>query len=131
VFVSSTLALDLLTSEDRATALAEHFAEAREMPHSLLVLDDVDQLCAGSGQHGYSSVMLATLRALLRSPSTYSSLAKAGGHSESKSGIGKTINVIAATSRSDAACVVLHELFDETIGKFILSNSDIFCCTWK
>jgi SpoVK/Ycf46/Vps4 family AAA+-type ATPase len=106
--------------EARAAALVERFAEAREMPHSLLVLDDIDQLCAGRGPGGYSSVLLATLRALLRSPPSSSSMAKAGGQSESKvssQGTGKTVHIIASTSRSDAACVTLHELFDETIGK--------------
>jgi hypothetical protein len=88
------------------------------MSSSLLVLDDVDQLCAGSGPQGYSNVMLATLRALLRSPPTSSSTAKAGGHSKSKRrGGGKSIHILAATSRSDAACNALHEIFDETIGK--------------
>jgi SpoVK/Ycf46/Vps4 family AAA+-type ATPase len=104
--------------EARAHQLIERFQEAREMSHSLLVLDDVDQLCAGSGPNGYSSIMIATLRALLRLPSTTSSTAKAGGLSESKQkGRGKTLHIIAATSRSDAACVTLYELFDETIGK--------------
>ena len=46
-------------------ALVERFREAQEMSHSLLVLDDLDQLCAGPGPEGYSSVMLATLCALL------------------------------------------------------------------
>jgi hypothetical protein len=115
-------ALDLLSEggggdEARASALAERFAEAREMSHSLLVLDDVDQLCAGSGPGGYSSIMLATLRALLRLPPANASTAKAGGQSKTKRGGGKTIHILAATSRSDAACLTLHELFDETIGK--------------
>jgi hypothetical protein len=45
--------LDLLSEgvggdEVRACALlVERFAKAREMSHSLLVLNDVDQLCAG------------------------------------------------------------------------------------
>jgi hypothetical protein len=30
----------------------------------------------------------------------------------------KSIHILAATSRSDAACVTLHELFDETVGRF-------------
>jgi len=123
-YVRFITALDLLSGggdageEARAAALVERFSEAREMPHSLLVLDDVDQLCAGgSGPAGYSSVMLSTLRALLRSPPSSGTTAKAGGQSTSKLGTGKTINIIASTSRSDAACVVLHELFEETIGK--------------
>lgn len=111
-YVRFVTALDLLGGggggeEGRAAALVDKFAEAKELQHSLLVLDDVDQLCAGTGIGGYSSVMIATLRALLRSPP----LQQAG-----KLG-GKTLQVIATTSRSDAACVVLHELFDETVGK--------------
>lgn len=128
-YVRFITALDLLSGsgdageEARAAALMERFAEAREMSHSLLVLDDVDQLCAGSGHAGYSSVMLATLRALLRTPppSSSSTVAKAGGQSDSKrspADTGRTLNVLAATSRSDAACVVLHKLFDETIGMY-------------
>lgn len=122
-YVRFITALDLLTGAGdagdnaRASTLVERFAEARDMPHSLLVLDDVDQLCAGSGPSGYSSVMLSTLRALLRSPPPSGSAAKAGGQSSSKIGKGKTINIIATSSRSDAACVVLQEIFDETIGE--------------
>jgi vesicle-fusing ATPase len=124
-YVRFITALDLLVGggdsgeEARAAALVERFAEAREMPHSLLVLDDVDQLCAGRGPGGYSSILLATLRALLRSPPSSSSTAKAGGQTESRmsaQGGGKTIHILASTSRSDAACATLHELFDETIG---------------
>jgi SpoVK/Ycf46/Vps4 family AAA+-type ATPase len=123
-YVRFITALDLLSGSDggseaaRAAALVERFSEAREMSHSLLVLDDVDQLCGGSGPGGYSSVMLSTLRALLRSPPPSASFAKAGGQSMTRSSSGeKTIHIIAATSRSDAACSVWHELFDETIGK--------------
>jgi hypothetical protein len=113
----------------RAAALVERFAEAGEMSNSLLVLDDVDQICAGSGPGGYSSVMLATLRALLRSPPASANIAKAGGHStESKTTKGKrrgkTLRVLAATSRTDAACVTLHELFDETLVVPLLSDVD-------
>lgn len=121
-YVRFVTALDVLSSESgggdeaRAAALVDRFAEAREMSHSLLVLDDVDQLCAGTGPGGYSSIMIATLRALLRSPPASASTAKAGGQSISKSG-GKTVHILAATSRSDAACSILHELFDETIGE--------------
>jgi hypothetical protein len=54
---------------------------------------------------------------LLRVPSA-TSAAKAGGLSESRQkGRGKTLHIIATTSRSDAACLTLYELFDETIGK--------------
>lgn len=131
-YVRFVTALDLMTdgagSGDgaRAAALVERFAEAREMSSSLLVLDDVDQLCAGDGANGYSSVMIATLRALLRSPpaSTAFAAAKAdtGNYngilkSESSSSANRVMHVIAATSRTDAACRTLHEVFDETIGK--------------
>ena len=122
-YVRFVTALDVLSAESgggdeaRAAALVDQFAEAREMSHSLLVLDDVDQLCAGSGPGGYSSIMIATLRALLRTPPGSSSTAKAGGQSVSKRGGGKTVHILAATSRSDAACSILHELFDETIGE--------------
>jgi hypothetical protein len=55
--------LDLLSKGDggdevRACALVERFVEAREMAHSLLVLEDIDQLCAGSGSGGYCSIMI-------------------------------------------------------------------------
>lgn len=125
-YVRLVTSLDLLTSGGggdeaaRAGALAEKFAEAREMPNSILVLDDVDHMISGSGPHGYSSVMLSTLRALLRLPPTSTNSARAGGHSMSKktdSGKRKarTLKVLAATSRKDAACIVLHELFDESL----------------
>jgi len=120
-FVRLVTALDLLADggvgdENRAAALAEKFAEAREMPTSLLVLDDIDQICAGSGGEGYSSVMIATLRALLRTPPASTAVAKAGGHSKSKSGnAAKSFQIIASTSRSDAACSVMNELFDEVV----------------
>ena len=67
-YVRLITALDLLTGdgggeEQRAATLVDRFAEAREMSHSLLVLDDVDQLCSGNnGPGGYSSIMIATLR---------------------------------------------------------------------
>lgn len=126
-FVRFITALDLITASEggseaaRAAILAQKFDEARQMSHSLLVFDDIDQLCAGSGTAGYSSVLIATLRALLRSPPADNSIAKAGGLTESKLGDGaKTIHIIATTSRADAACVILNELFDETIGKVLL-----------
>ncbi|KAL7581007.1 hypothetical protein ACA910_005816 [Epithemia clementina (nom. ined.)] len=134
-YVRFVTALDMLSSggsagdEARASALVEKFAEAREMPISLLVLDDVDQLCAGSGPGGYSSVMLATLRALLRSPpgatTTLSATKVDGDQVESKRSRnrGKTLYILAATSRSDAACNQLHELFDETIVVPLLQSS--------
>ena len=129
-YVRFVTALDLLTGdgvsgdEARAAALVDKFAEARESRASLLVLDDVDQLCAGTGPGGYSSVMLATLRALLRSPPPRQSKAKAGGHSKPKEKSGKSLHVIAATSRSDAACLTLHELFGETIVVPLLSKKE-------
>lgn len=124
-YVRLITALDLLTSgggdeSARAAALTEKFAEAREMRNSLLVLDDVDQLLSGNGPNGYSTIMLAVLRALLRSPPTSTNTAKAGGHSAEKLSEGgklkpRTLKVLAATSRNDAACVMLHELFDESL----------------
>ena len=123
-FVRFISALDILTAEGgggdeaRAAALVERFSEAREMPHSLLVLDDVDQIAAGTGLGGYSSVMLSTLRALIRTPPPNSDVAKAGGQSKSSLD-GKTLHIIATTSRSDAACTVLNEIFEETVGKNI------------
>ena len=129
-FVRLVTSLDLLADggsgdENRAAALAEKFAEAREMPTSLLVLDDIDQICAGSGGGGYSSVMIATLRALLRTPPASTAVAKAGGHSKSKRGnAAKSLQIIAATSRSDAACSVMNELFDETVVVPQLSDAE-------
>ena len=88
-YVRLITSLDLLTpggggSEEsaRASALVEKFVEANEMSNSLIVLDDVDQICAGSGQSGYSSIMIATLRALLRSPPACSSQFSLGYHFE-------------------------------------------------
>lgn len=131
-YVRLITALDLIVAgegggggdEARAAALVERFGEAREMAHSLLVLDDVDQLCAGTGTGGYSNVMLATLRALLRSPPENFSTAKAGGESQTKREQkgGKTLQVIAATSRSDGACRILNEIFDETLVVPLLSD---------
>jgi len=136
-YVRFVTALDLLSGEGggsggeaaRAAALVDRFSEAREMSSSLLVLDDIDQICSGSGPGGYSSVMLSTLRALLRTPPPTTSTAKAGGHSQNRNksaggGAGKSIQILAATSRSDAACVTLHELFDETIVVPLLSDTD-------
>jgi vesicle-fusing ATPase len=133
-YVRLVTSLDLLSSgggdeAGRAAALVERFSEAGEMSNSLLVFDDVDQLCAGSGPSGYSSIMLATLRALLRSPPSGRNTAKAGGHSEGKKNKdgkrrGKTFRVLAATSRSDAACTILYELFDETLVIPLLSDSN-------
>ena len=133
-YVRLITSLDLLTpggggSEEsaRASALVDKFVEANEMSNSLIVLDDVDQICAGSGQSGYSSIMIATLRALLRSPPAGTNVAKAGGHSQlqkDKDGKrrGKTLRVLAATSRTDAACSILDELFDETLVLPLLSD---------
>ena len=101
--------------EARAAALVERFSEAREMSNSLLVLDDIDQIVAGTGTGGYSSIMLSTLRALIRTPPPSAAVAKAGGQSKGSSS--KTLHIIATTSRSDAACSILNEIFEETIGK--------------
>ncbi|KAL9184351.1 hypothetical protein ACHAXT_002437 [Thalassiosira profunda] len=100
--------------EARAAALIERFSEAREMHHSLLVLDDIEQICAGTGPGGYSPTMLSTLRALIRTPPPSSTAAKAGGQSKSGTS-GKTLHIIATSSRPDAACKVLNEIFEETI----------------
>ena len=129
-YVRFITALDLLTGEGsggdgaRAAALIDRFSEAREMPNSLLVLDDVDQLCAGSGSGGYSSVMISTLRALLRTPPESSSVAKAGGQSMSNRKTGRSMHIIATTSRSDAACSTLFELFEETLVVPLLTDVD-------
>ena len=128
-FVRFITALDILTAEGgggdeaRAAALVERFSEAREMSHPLLILDDIDQICAGSGPGGYSSIMLSTLRALLRTPPQSTNTAKAGGQSKLLSGgRGKTLHIIATTSRTDAACTILHEIFEETLVVPLLSD---------
>lgn len=125
-FVRFITALDIVTAEGgggdaaRAAALVERFSEAREMSHSLLVLDDIDQIVAGTGPSGYSSTMLSTLRALIRTPPPSADVAKAGGQSKSAL-TGKSIRILATTSRPDAACSVLNEIFEETVGKLLLS----------
>lgn len=126
-YVRLVTSLDILTSSGdsgdesaRATAMVEHFSEASSMSKALLVFDDIDQICAGAGPGGYSSLMLSTLRALLRSPTVRSSSISADNldlnsdlvESDSKA---KSLSVIASTSRTDAVCTVLHELFDETL----------------
>jgi vesicle-fusing ATPase len=126
-FVRLITSLDLLTSAGdssdesaRATAMVERFIEASSMSKSLLVFDDIDQICAGQGPGGYSSLMLSTLRALLRSPTVSASktssdsLDLSGDFLESSSQ-SKSLSVIATTSRTDALCTILHELFDETL----------------
>ena len=119
-FVRFITALDILTAEGgggdeaRATALVEKFSEAREMSRSLLVLDDIDQICSGSGAQGYSTTMISTLRALLRTPPPSTNVAKAGGQSSGAKD-GKSVHIIATTSRPDAACSVLRDVFEETI----------------
>ena len=101
-YVRFITALDILTAEGgggdeaRAAALVEKFSEAREMQHSLLVLDDIDQIAAGSDPGGYSSIMLSTLRALIRTPPPSADVAKAGGQSSRKTG-GKTLHIIAVS----------------------------------
>lgn len=128
-FVRFITALDILTAEGgggdeaRATSLVERFSEAREMSHSLIILDDVDQICAGSGKGGYSSIMMSTLRALLRSPPPSADSAKAGGQSKF-GGRGKTLQIIATTSRTDAACSTLHQIFEETLVVPLLSDAE-------
>jgi vesicle-fusing ATPase len=133
-YVRLITSLDLLTSgggdeSARATALVERFAEAASMSNSLLVFDDIDQVCAGSGPDGYSSLMLSTLRALLRSPTAGVSSSRAdtqepGNDIVEKNFVQQTrsLSVLAATSRTDAVCSVLHELFDETLVVPVLSD---------
>jgi len=131
-YVRLVTALDLLSGEGggsdeaRAMALTEKFSEAREMSHSMLLLDDIDQICAGSGPNGYSSVMVATLRALLRSPPRSTAGAQADVHSSASSsssskqvetGRGKTMHILATSSRPDAACRTLSEIFEQSIGR--------------
>jgi len=100
--------------------MVERFAEASSMSKALLVFDDIDQICAGQGPGGYSSLMLSTLRALLRSPTARSSKVSSdsldlnGGIVELNSQP-KSLSIIASTSRTDALCTVLHQLFDETL----------------
>ena len=147
-FVRLVTSLDLLTSAGssgndesaRATALVERFVEASTMSKALLVFDDIDQICAGSGTgDGYSSLMVSTLRALLRSPTTTirststdtsssmdlnSDFMQSSSSQTSTSREKKTLSVIASTSRTDALCTVLHELFDETLVVPVLSDHD-------
>ena len=124
-FVQFITALDVLTAEGggqheaRAAALVEKFSEAREMSSSLLVLDDIDQIIAGTGPGGYSSIMLSTLRALIRTPPQ-----AAGSQSKSTSNLGKTLHILATTSRSDSACSVLNEIFEEVVVVPVLSEVD-------
>ncbi len=126
-FVRLITSLDLLTSAGdssdesaRATAMMERFIEASSMSRSILVFDDIDQICAGQGPGGYSTLMLSTLRALLRFPTVRSSKVSSDSldlnaeFSQSDSQR-KSLSVIASTSRTDALCTVLHELFDETL----------------
>ena len=126
-YVRFITAIDLLTDANsdgdaaRAAILMDRFQEAYEMPHSLLVLDDIDQLCAGSGPNGYSMVMLATLRALLRTPPSnnnnfndnYNDNLSSTSNANKR---GQTLHIIATTSKPDVACSSpLLDLFEETI----------------
>jgi len=126
-YVRLVTSLDLLTSAGgsgddsaRATAMVERFTEASSMSTALLVFDDIDQICAGEGQGGYSSLMLSTLRALLRSPTARSSKVSSdsldlNGYMMESDVQTKSLSIIASTSRTDAVCTALHELFDETL----------------
>mmetsp|Transcript_38 Transcript_38/g.43 ORF Transcript_38/g.43 Transcript_38/m.43 type:complete len:955 (+) Transcript_38:151-3015(+) len=126
-YVRLVTSLDLLTSAGnsgddsaRATAMVERFTEASSMSKALLVFDDIDQICAGEGQGGYSSLMLSTLRALLRSPTARSSKVLSdsldlNGYMMESDSQTKCLSIIASTSRTDAVCTALHELFDETL----------------
>ena len=112
----------------RATALVERFTEATTMSNSLLVFDDIDQICAGSGPEGYSSLMVSTLRALLRSPTAGASSFQIDDSDPTieiveKDSKAKSLSVVAATSRTDGVCAVLHELFDEVIVVPELTNA--------
>lgn len=129
-YVHFITSIDLLNSGNgsgsegaRASALVDCFLEAKVMPNSMLVLDDIDQICAGNGPGGYSTVMISTLRALIRTPPDTSSVSKAGGQSISKrKNTIRSMHVLATTSRSDAACSVLHEIFEEVIVVPLLSD---------
>ncbi len=129
-YVRFITAIDLLSDANsdgdatRAAILMDRFQEAYEMPHSLLVLDDIDQLCAGSGPNGYSTIMLATLRALLRTPpSNSNNFNNNNNNNVSPSSLssntkkrGRSLHIIATTSRADVACSSpLLDLFEETI----------------
>jgi vesicle-fusing ATPase len=126
-YVRLITSLDLLAfgggsgeESTRATALVERFAEATTMSNSLLVFDDIDQICAGSGPDGYSSLMVSTLRALLRSPTAGASSFRVDDSIPTsdfvaKENKAKSLSILAATSRTDGVCAVLHELFDEVI----------------
>lgn len=133
-YVRLITSLDLLTSGGgdeaaRARSLVERFTEAASMSNSLLVFDDIDQVCAGSGADGYSNLMLSTLRALLRSPTAGVSSLSADTQDPGNDIVEKrndqqtrSLSVLAATSRTDAVCSVLHELFDETLVVPVLSD---------
>ena len=60
--------------------------------------------------------MISTLRALLRAPPESSSASRGGKQSD------RSMFIIGTTSRSDAACIVLHELFEELIVVPLLSD---------
>ena len=83
--------------------------------------------------------MVSTLRALLRSPTTTirststdtsssmdlnSDFMQSSSSQTSTSREKKSLSVIASTSRTDALCTVLHELFDETLVVPVLSKQD-------
>ena len=68
--------------------------------------------------------MLSTLRALLRTPPPSTNAAKAGGQSKLVEGRGKTLHIIATSSRTDAACSILHEIFEDTLVVPLLSDSE-------
>eukprot|EP00536_Pseudo-nitzschia_multiseries_P001135 jgi/Psemu1/300561/fgenesh1_kg.14_\ len=135
-YVRLVTSLDLLISSGdsgdesaRATAMVERFTEASSMSRSLLIFDDIDQICAGQGPGGYSTLMLSTLRALLRSPAARSTKISSDSMDlnsdivESNSEA-KSLSIIACTSRTDAVCTVLRDLFDETLVVPELSDFD-------
>ena len=119
-YVRMTTAVDLLrdggSEAARATALADRFAEARGMGRALLVLDDVDELCAadsGNGERGAgpSALMVATLRALLREP-----LDEAG-----TGGADSSLLVLATLSGDGAPA--LRRCFDEVLAVPALTSA--------
>ena len=118
-YVRMTTAVDLLrdggSEAARATALADRFAEARGMGRALLVLDDVDELCAADsgkgGGAGPSALMVATLRALLREP-----LDEAG-----TGGADSSLLVLATLSGDGAPA--LRRCFDEVLAVPALTSA--------
>jgi len=68
--------------------------------------------------------MISTLRALLRIPPESSAVAKIGGQLTSNRKSVCYMYFIATTSRSDAACDILHEPFETVIVVPLLTEID-------